>query len=130
MGRAGRTRAFYRGLRDALTQHAQAQFTLARQLPDGHTEREHLLAMERATGIPAPELHLPVLPAGCKQLWDTFIELHNARGGTGMGGPLPIGWRDLQGWQDVRRVRLTPWEVDTLMAMDSVAVKTLSESKA
>jgi hypothetical protein len=75
----------------------------------------------------APELHLQPLSSGCKQVWDTFIELHNARGG-GMG-PAPISWRDLLAWQEIRGVTLTPWEVDTVMAMDSVAMKTLNETK-
>ena len=48
--------------------------------------------MERATGEAAPELRIAPLPSGCKLLWDTFLELHNARGG-GMGpgmGPPPM----------------------------------------
>lgn len=44
-------------------------------------------------------------------------------------GPAPISWRDLSAWQDMRGVTLTPWEVDTLMAMDVEAMKTLSETK-
>lgn len=72
-----------------------------------------------------PELHPPPLPPGCQLVWDTFIELHNARGG-GMG-PSPIAWRDVLAWQEVRGVQLTPWEVDTLMALDQVAMKTLNE---
>lgn len=70
---------------------------------------------------------MAVLPRGCRLLWDTFIELHNARGG-GMG-PASIGWRDLQAWQDMRGVKLTPWEIDTVMAMDLEAMKTLNETK-
>jgi hypothetical protein len=83
--------------------------------------------MERATGEAAPELRIAPLPSGCKLLWDTFLELHNARGG-GMG-PAPISWRDLHAWQEMRGVRLTPWEVDTVMAMDMEAMKTLNETK-
>jgi hypothetical protein len=83
--------------------------------------------MERSTGQAAPELQLPDLPPGCQLVWDTFIELHNKRG-SGMS-PLPIGWRDLQAWQEVREVRLTPWEIDTLMALDTAALKSLNESK-
>lgn len=44
-------------------------------------------------------------------------------------GASAIGWQDVQAWQTVRGVSLTPWEIDTLMAIDVVAIKTLSESK-
>jgi hypothetical protein len=60
-------------------------------------------------------------------LWDTFIELHNKRS-SGMA-PQPIGWRDLQAWQDVRQVALTPWEIDTLMALDTAAMESIREAK-
>lgn len=83
--------------------------------------------MERATGEVVPDLHPEPLRPCCKALWDTFIELHNARGG-GMG-PAPISWRDLRDWQEIRGVSLTPWEVDTLMAMDLEAMKVLNEKK-
>lgn len=127
MGGFGGARAFYRGLRERLTQYAQAQFDLSRATPDGNTEREHLLAMERQTGRSAPELQLPELPDGCHLIWNTFLELHNARASSGMG-PSAIGWQDLLAWQRVRGVQLTTWEIDTLMAIDTLALKT--ESKA
>lgn len=86
-----------------------------------------MLAMQRNTGQTAPELEITPLLPGCQLIWDTFIDLHNQRGG-GMG-PLPIGWRDLSAWQELRQVRLTAWEIDTLLAMDSVALKSMGESK-
>jgi hypothetical protein len=114
-------------LRAELIAYAQAQFDLAKQTPDGSTQREHLLAVERSTGVSIAELHPSPLPDGCQLLWDSFIELHNSRGG-GMG-PSPIGWRDLQAWQEVRRVTLSTWEIDTLMMLDRVAMTTLNEKK-
>ncbi|WP_342617234.1 hypothetical protein [Rhodoferax sp. GW822-FHT02A01] len=74
-----------------------------------------------------PELHIPPPKNGCWHIWETFIELHNARG-AGMG-PSPITWRDLSAWQEVRGVVLTPWEIDTLTALDQVAMKSMNEKK-
>ena len=59
-------------------------------------------------------------------LWDTFIELHNKR--TSGMGPSPLGWRDLHAWQALRQVTLTPWEIDTLMALDTAAMKSHHET--
>ena len=56
------------------------------------------------------------------------MELHNARSAGGMAAAA-ISWRDVLAWQEVRRVQLTPWEVDTLMAMDVEAMKFLNETK-
>ena len=85
------------------------------------------MAAFRATGEWPEELNIQDLPIGCRIVWDTFIELHNARS-YGMG-PSPIGWRDLQAWQEVTGVRLGPWEIDTIMALDIVAMKSLNEKK-
>jgi hypothetical protein len=87
------------------------------------------MAVERVTGELVPELHPPALPPGCQLLWDTFVELHNARGGNGMGTPTPIGWSDVLAWQQVQQVTLSAWEVETLMSLDQVAIKTLMEKK-
>ena len=67
------------------------------------------------------------MPAGCNLVWDTFIELSNKRS-SGMTAQ-PIGWRDLQAWQALRQVALTPWEIDTLMALDTAAMTSMREAK-
>ena len=76
-----------------------------------------------------PQLDIPPLPLGCELLWLTFQQLHQSRGSAGMG-PAPISQQDLQAWQHNNGVQLTPWEADTLMALDAVALKSLSETPA
>lgn len=97
-------------------------------MPDGFTQRDHLISAERATGEWIPELHPPELPADCALIWHTYIELHNART-SGDASPERISWPDLLAWQTVRKVDLNPWEIDTLLAMDAAALKTISEHK-
>jgi hypothetical protein len=91
----------------------------ARQ-PDGAPLAQHLLAAQRATGR-ADERLLARPPAAGAWLWGVFLQLHHARGAGGMG-PAPITLPDLQAWQQVYGVRLAPWEVETLQAMDHAAL--------
>jgi hypothetical protein len=85
-----------------------------------------LEAVARSTGEFPAELELPAIPFGCLGLWNTFIELHNARQNTGLGmGALSLG--DLVAWQALHRVELNPWEVETLQILDRVAVKAHAE---
>ena len=79
-------------------------------------------------GHDVPELDLPPLPAGCLHIWHTFIDLHNARASGGMG-PCAISWGDVVNWQKVRDFMLNPWEIDVIMALDAVALKSLSDNK-
>jgi hypothetical protein len=58
-------------------------------------------------------------------LWDVFLALHSQRGG-GLG-PAPISCADVLAYQQLHGVELTPWEVDSLRALDSVALKAASE---
>lgn len=37
-------------------------------------------------------------------------------------GPGPISYRDVLAWQQVSRIALTPWEVDTIMELDRAAL--------
>ena len=67
---------------------------------------------------------MPPLPPGTDALWGAFLQLHRSRGSAGMG-PASIGWQDLAAWQQVAGVQLTPWEIDTLLALDSVALSHL-----
>lgn len=91
---------------------------LARRMADGSSLREHLLAEARATGKPDPALTAQVPPAGTV-LWRAFTQLRG-RGG-GMSGGLTHG--ELAAWQQLHGVRLTAWEVDTLLAMDDACLE-------
>ena len=103
-------------------------FRLGRRRRDGTTERDHLEAHARATGEDPPELQVPPVPPGAEALWQAFNELSGARvpGGMGIG---PITLSEIAAWQDVFRVRLTPWEVETILAIDRAALTAVNEPR-
>ena len=101
--------------------HAEQQFALGRQQSDGCTRRQHLEAAARASGEILPELVPMPIPGGCAAIWSAFVEL-NARRGSGAFGPLPISLADVDCWQRLMGVALTPWEIETLFLLDSAAM--------
>ena len=54
-------------------------------------------------------------------MWSVFLDLNSRRGNQGMGA-VPIALADIVAWQTLTDVRLTPWEIDTLLHLDSVAL--------
>lgn len=96
----------------------------ARQ-PDGSTLREHLQSGAAQTGRADPRLLAEVPPAG-SVLWQAFIELASARPST-MGGAGAIPPSELLAWQTLQGLRLSHWEVETLLAMDRAALAAMAE---
>lgn len=88
---------------------------LSARQPDGATLRQHLQAAAAASGRADPRLlHQP--PAAARALWDAFVELNAGRPVGMAAGAIALG--EIEAWQRLHRVRLTPWEVSTLLAMD------------
>lgn len=102
-----------------MIEHAAAQFRLGRRRTDGSTERDHLLAAQRATGTQPPELQVPPLPPGTADLWAAYLQIRNSCA-AGFG-PAVMTQQDVVAWQQLQGVRLLPWEVDTLFAIDLAA---------
>ena len=98
---------------------------LGQRQPDGCTLREHLQAGAAATGRADPTLALD-LPACVAALWQAFCELVRPVGMA--AGAIPSV--EIEAWQRLARVTLTPWEVDTLRAMDRAALAVLAEKAA
>ena len=95
---------------------------LGKQLPGGGTLREHLQAAAAFTGTADPRL-AAAPPAGAGLLWLAFCECARP---VGMGpGAIPAA--EIEAWQRLSRVSLTPWEVDTLRAMDRAALNVMNE---
>ena len=61
-----------------------------------------------ATGdeLPLPE------PGPAAYLLEFIGEVGLSR--EGMGGPVPIGFQELQAWRDLARIGVTPWEIQTM----------------
>ena len=93
---------------------------LQRRQPDGKPLRDHLLAAAHNGAPLDPRLVAPP-PAGAEMLWHTFCELAAARP-TGLAGDKPVPPSEVQAWCAGRRVRLSPWDLDTLAAMDRTAL--------
>lgn len=63
---------------------------------------------------------LPDVPAATGMVLSAWRDMSAARGGG--FGPEPIGWPDMAGWQSATGIQLSPWEIETLRAMDSAAL--------
>lgn len=93
---------------------------LLQRQPDGKPLRDHLLAAAK-NGAALDPCVLAQPPAGTELLWHTYCELTAARPG-GMAGDKPVPPSEVQAWCAGRRVRLSPWDLDTLAAMDRTAL--------
>lgn len=68
------------------------------------------------------------LPAFLRPLWDAFMSLAALRR-SGMDVHT-LTWTDIAAWVALMGLDLTPWELDTLMAMEARAMKTIREQQA
>lgn len=100
----------------------------ARQ-PDGHTLRAHLQAAARSTGHIDPMLTKTRVPPSCSLLWQAYVELDGSRP-IGLGGAGSIPQSEVLAWQVNNGVRLNPWEMSTLAAMDRAALDVAAEEAA
>jgi hypothetical protein len=90
---------------------------LVRRLPDGSTERDMLLSVERQTGkTPAALEDLP-LPADAEHIWHWFLALHAGRSSNGFG-PNPISWSDISAWISITQTIVRPSEIAAIMMVD------------
>lgn len=69
----------------------------------------------------------PKLPHDLRYLWVAFIEMHRAR--QGGFGPLPISWSDILSYCTLMRMRLDPWEVEALRALDDAYLESVAEQQ-
>ncbi len=87
-----------------------------------------MLAIEKATGKTPPELDIPPVPRGSSLIIEAFDQLHGTRPSGGFGiSPIPLS--EIVAWQRVMRVRLTPWEVETILLIDRAAMNELMEDE-
>ena len=94
---------------------------LGRREADGQTRRKHLEAVAAATGETPPDLIPLPIPLGCGAVWSVFLELNARRGNNGMGVS-PIALADIVAWQELMGLRLTPWEIETILHLDAAAL--------
>ncbi|WP_424813570.1 phage tail assembly chaperone [Roseococcus sp. YIM B11640] len=73
------------------------------------------------------ELSGPPKPEAAAYLWDWFLEMHRARGG-GMG-PAAITHQDIEAWGRLKGVRLAPWELEAIQALDGTWLAVQAEKE-
>ncbi|WP_435406470.1 phage tail assembly chaperone [Pseudomonas juntendi] len=84
--------------------------------------------VERAAGRRPAQLDGPELPAAVDHVWGWYLELHAARGGSGFG-PSPIGFTEMAAWAALTGNHPSPWEVETLRALDQAHLDHQAENK-
>jgi len=80
----------------------------------------------KATGKRPPELVLPQFPDSARYVWSTFNEMSAGRT-YGMNGPNPLSWEGIKAWSDLHGIPLSPWELETIKALDMMWVRSLNE---
>lgn len=78
--------------------------------------RAHLQQLAANTGRTDTRLSL-TCPPGCLSVWSAFIQLSRTRPqGMEAGG---ITFAEIEAWQRLTGVALSPWELDTLVELDA-----------
>lgn len=95
---------------------------------DGKSLREHLLAVERVTGIKPKELdELVSLPEEFIFLWNDFVNLSSTRsGGFSIS---PISYLEIYAYSKLYGIKYDPWQLDIIRKFDSVAMQIYSEEQ-
>ena len=94
---------------------------------DGKPLRDHLLAAA-AAGRALHPLLAEQPPECVTWLWNAHCELTAARP-AGLAGDRPTPATEVLAWQALQGVRLSPWDVDTLAAMDRAALQMAAEQR-
>lgn len=99
------------------------------QQADGSTLRETLLAVQKMTGRPQPELlNPPELPQGAYYVWSWFLKLNSSRGSNGFGVN-PLSYTEMKCFFDLEGVVPTDWELEILKKLDAVAIESYAKSQ-
>jgi hypothetical protein len=95
---------------------------------DGVPQREHLLEVERQTGLTPLALQGPEFPELLDHVWSAFLSLNRTRG-QGFNGPLSISYQEIKSWQELTGVNLLPWEIDVVIRLDTIFLRVLSDGR-
>jgi hypothetical protein len=123
-----RRHLFYEALAEDLKAFAGRYFHLAEPDSTGRTREERLQAqLDRAIRKNAAariaeieaDLARPEFPRALGYLWDAYLRLRRRKGG-GFAGPEPISWQDIDAFVRRSGLRLAPWEISLLEALDDI----------
>jgi hypothetical protein len=102
----------------------------------GITKRDQLLQVIQSTPADsAPHQNAvatldnePEIPEAIEHVWDWFWELHRTRG-SGMGGPEPITYLEIQAWNNLTENNIRDIEVEFLKLMDRLYLNFVNKKK-
>lgn len=93
------------------------------------TLRDHLQAVERATGRRPEDLNGPELHAAGAYLWEWFLDLHSERLSSGYG-PQPITSTQIRDWVALTGYDPDSWDVSVIKALDRCYRNAAAEQQA
>lgn len=117
--RAGERCKFFQSLIESLLAFARAELELSEIQGDGQSARTHLESVWRQTRVMPEGLNTPQCPIEVAYLWAWFIGLSQKRTSNGFG-PNPISDAEIIAWSSLRRITLTPFDIDAINALDDV----------
>jgi len=101
---------------------------LGARLPDGTTRRDNLIAAAAASGREDERLGSEAPPEG-SALWEAYLSLSATARPSGFAAAVPIPPSEIEAWCRLHRVSLTPWELDTLDAIDRAMIAAVKANK-
>lgn len=125
---------FLQGLAERLKAHAERAFALAAIDENGVSLEETLTGLLARARTPArrakleAELAVPPMPAALGYLVAVFRRLAARRQNSGFG-PQPIPLSEIAALQSLAGVRLAPWEVEIIEALDDLHLASLTPQR-
>lgn len=74
------------------------------------------------------DLTMPSFPMELEYLWHTYIRLRH-RQAPGFSGPAPVGWQDIDAFARRSGIRLAPWEIEVIEAIDDAFISPVDPDK-
>ena len=71
---------------------------------------------------------MPPFPNAGNHLWLWFMDLCRSRSASGFG-PQGIPYTELKAWSSLNGIKLAPWEVETLRALDAAYLAASAKMK-
>jgi hypothetical protein len=96
-------------------------------MEDGATLRTHLQRMAYSSGKVDARLEAPLPPRAVEAVWETFLLLASTRR-SGMSAH-PLTMVDIEAYCRMSNIQLSGWELETLIALDAVAMAAASKNR-
>ena len=112
---------FYQGLIDTLSAAAESTYELEKLQDDGLSLRIHLESYWRQTGVRPPQLEIEPIPTEVQHVWGWWLQLQETRS-SAFSGHSHITYTELDSWARLLDIKVTPFEVQCLMKLDSVFI--------